>query len=40
MHKENFKLEMKPGVSMNVPEYITGLCKEYDIKLPNGIKTR
>ena len=34
MHKENLKIEQKPGMEINVPVYIFGMCEEYNVGFP------
>ncbi|MBW3011733.1 hypothetical protein KY311_00965 [Candidatus Woesearchaeota archaeon] len=36
MDNNELELELKPGVKMNVPEYIAGLCKQYGVKRQDG----
>lgn len=35
MHLKDFKIEQKPGVTVDVPVYIKHLCEKYDVPLPN-----
>ena len=34
LHKEERSVELQPGITMNVPEYILGRCEEYKIEIP------
>lgn len=34
MHKEDLTIKQKPGIEINVPTYITGMCKQYKIDVP------
>lgn len=33
MHKEDLRIERKPGFEVNVPVYISGMCEKYGIKI-------
>ena len=32
MHKEDLRLELKPGFVVEVPRYISGLCEKYKVE--------
>ena len=34
MHKGDLRIKQKPGMEINVSEYICGMCEEYQIELP------
>ena len=34
MHKGKLIMEQKPGIELNVPKYISGICEKYQIELP------
>jgi hypothetical protein len=35
MHTGNLKIEQKPGMEINVPAYISGMCEKYQVEIPN-----
>ncbi len=34
MHKGDLRIKQKPGMEINVPNYICGMCEKYQIELP------
>ncbi|MFC1754914.1 hypothetical protein ACFL96_16215 [Thermoproteota archaeon] len=34
LHKDERELVLRPGMRVDVPEYITGMCEQYDIEIP------
>ncbi|MEA3248682.1 MAG: hypothetical protein U9Q73_03185 [Nanoarchaeota archaeon] len=35
MHRGDLKIEQKPGMEINVPAYISGMCGKYQVEIPN-----
>ncbi|MHA1744118.1 MAG: hypothetical protein ACTSV6_07705 [Candidatus Heimdallarchaeota archaeon] len=35
MHQEDSRIELKPGIEVNVPVYISKLCEKYQVNLPS-----
>lgn len=34
MHKEDLTIKKKPGIEINVPDYIKGMCEKYKVDIP------
>jgi hypothetical protein len=34
MHKEDLRIEQRPGVEFNVNAYIAGMCEKYKVEMP------
>ncbi len=34
MHKGDLRIEQKPGIEINVPAYISGMCEKYGVDIP------
>ncbi|PIU72904.1 hypothetical protein COY26_02430 [Candidatus Woesearchaeota archaeon CG_4_10_14_0_2_um_filter_33_10] len=34
MHKEDLTIKQKPGIEINVPAYINGMCEKYKVDIP------